>query len=209
MDNNQNEAIDNSQKIILDNNQKVGIVLLALGALCIIYAVYLFTDPTPNVYIPDVVEKILTEEEVRGIAEELLLRSLEIYENPKSNFRGEEEKDEYILVHDYDEVVDKIFTEKGKTEFETVKINDKAFVDKRADGIYILATLPEEQHYSKWQLATSKYRLSKKANRLVVNFGKTELDDETNPIIFSMSVDMRIALVNDVWLIESFNFNDL
>ena len=189
--------------------EKIGMIIMVIAALCIVVAIYLFTSPNKEPYIPPVVEKKLTNEEISGIVNETLLKVFDIYENPKSHFAGEEEENNQILVHDYETVVDNIFSANGKKELEKVKFDGKNFVEKKDDGIYIIANIPDDKKYSEWQVNTKDYYMNGGYISLFVIFGKNTMLENGEMSIVSKTIEMKIVKSEDAWLVDSLNYNKL
>jgi len=189
--------------------EKLGMTIMVIAALCIIAAVYIFTSPNKEPYIPPAIEKKLTNEEISGIVNELMLKVFAIYEDPKSNFSGEEEDNNQILVYDYETVVNSIFSENGKKELEKVKFDGKNYVEKKDDGIYIMANIPENKKYSEWQINTKDYYMNGGNISLFIIFGKNTMLENGEMSITSKTVELKIIKSEDAWLVDSLNYNKL
>ena len=189
--------------------EKLAKIMLVVAALCITTSLYIFTSPNKERYVPPVIEPKLTEEEARGVVKDVINSVFEIYENPKSHFMGEEEQDNQIFVHDYSEVINNVFSKNGKKELEQVKFDDVNFVDKKEDGIYILANIPEDKKYSEWQLTTKDYYIAESYVTLIATFGKSTMLENGGMSIKSMTIEMKIVKSKDKWLVDSFNYNNL
>lgn len=192
-----------------EKNEKIGMILLVMSALCIVSSVYLFTDPNKEPYIPPAVEKRMTNEEADGIANEIITNIFAVYETPNTVFSSKAKVEDHILIRDYDEVIDKLFSINGKKELEQVKFNGKSFVEKKEDGTYILTNIPEEKIYSTWQLTTRNYYITKNSIELEVVLGKSIMKEDNTMSILSMTIDMKLVNVNNKWLVDSFNYNNL
>ena len=117
------------------------------------------------------------------------------------------EHPDYYEVTNYDEVVKKIFTEKGIKELEETKFDDKEFVIKEDDRVFILKEIPEGNRYKGNNLSIGTTKILKESVNSEITITTYKLNDD---MLTYYVIVKNLALVkqNDVWLVDSFNYTN-
>lgn len=209
---------------------KKHIVLIILGgALLMIGIILSFNKKNEIIYYYDEVE--LSQEEASSLILEKTRNIVDIYENKDNTFKLVEEKkeepqepqdtpegeevpkddtpSEYVKASDYEEVVNKLFTEKGIKELEGIKFGDKSFVNKQEDGsIYLLRTIPSDNSYLNCSISIKDILVNLDEIKATVTFSKNTIDKKDNLTYFVYEKSIDLIKKDDNWLVNSFVYTN-
>lgn len=190
--------------------KKYALLIIVGGLFLMIGVILSFNKKKDVIYYVD--EDNMTEEEVTSLIMEKTKTIVELYENSKNTFKLSEEQDEeseYLVITNYDEVVDKLYTEKGKTELENIKFNNKNFITKNEDKVYVLKTLPESNLYSDCSISISNVNYNKDEIKAVVSFTKNNVDNNDVLTYYVYEKNIELILKDNKWLINTFIYSNI
>ena len=207
---------------------KKHIILIILGgALLMIGIILSFNRKSNVIYYFDEVE--LSQEEANSLILEKTRSIVDIYENKEKTFKIVEDKkeeaeqetlegeetpkeetlNEYIKAIDYNEVVKKLFTEKGIKELEETRFNEKNFVDKKEDGsIYLLNTIPSDNSYLNCSITIKDIIVNLDEIKATVTFSKDLIDKDDNLTYYVYEKKIELIKKDDVWLVDTFIYTN-
>ena len=206
---------------------KKHIVLIILGgALLMIGIILSFNKKNNIIYYFDEVE--LSQEEASELILEKVRNIIDVYENKETTFKLVEEKkeepqevpegeeipqddtpSEYVKVSNYDDVLKKLFTEKGITEIEELKFNEKLFVDKKEDGsIYLLRTIPTENSYLNCSISIKDIVITLDEIKAIVTFSRNTIDQNDNLTYYVYEKNIDLIKKDDNWLVNTFVYTN-
>ena len=119
----------------------------------------------------------------------------------------EAEHPDYYEVTNYDEVVKKIFTEKGIKELEGTKFDDKDFVIKEDNKVFILKEIPEENRYKGNNVSIGTTKILKESVTSEVTITTYKLNDDMLTY-YVIVKNLSLVKQNDTWLVDSFNYTN-
>lgn len=187
-------------------------LLIIIGGLFLIAGVVLSFNKKKNViYIYD--DASLSQDEAYSLIIEKTKQIIDIYENQNSTFEIVEEPNEdnteikeYLKVNNYEEIIKKIFNDNGIEELETIKFNDKKFIEKKEDGIYILSTIPKDNLYSNTSISVSNIVITLDNIKATVSFTRDEVDKDDILTYYIFEKGIELVKNDDKWLVKSFNY---
>ena len=206
------EPVNNEDKAdaIKKKKQKQMIILIAI--IVIIFAVgFVLKNKKKDVAPPQEEQStILSKEEGEALSKDIVYKLIEVFEQQDKVFKvtqeETDEKEEYITVTDYDNVVKTIFTEKGLKEFEKTTFNKKTFVKKEEDGtVKLLKEIPEDNQYIDANVSITKIDIKEKEISVTLNITKYNMkDDILNYYVFVK--ELKLIKNEEDWLVDSFNY---
>ncbi len=178
-------------------NSGLGIILIiVLIGLCGYFVWMYFTGSKTE----DKKEEIIGEEEALNLVEEKYILAFKTYKLQNVYELGEKTAingDEYYEVTNYNEEMKKIFTDKGKEEFEDYHAGT---VIEKDDKIYIKATFIDNEIVSdeNYQQTTfTKEEIKKDEINFIAKANYKDREDEH---------DFVLKKKNNQWLVEKFYF---
>lgn len=154
----------------------------------------------------------LTQEEAYSIILEKTRAIVDMYENPRDKFMLDREIDEesdYLNVLNYDAIVYNMYTEKGIKELEKIKFENKSFVKKENDEVYILKMIPDDNKYSNCAISISNISVNVDEIKATVTFSRNEIDQ--NDVLTYHVYEKNIELIkkDNKWLINTFIYSNV
>ena len=196
-------------------------LLIALGGFLLIAGIILSMNKkggTTYYY-----EKELTTDEATALILEKVKNVVDVYENPKTIFNvvnnkskepndeeemPQEDTNEYLNISNYDEVIDNLYTEKGKKELESIKFKEKLFVDKKDDSVSILSSIPKSNSYLSSSITISDVKVNSEEIKATVTFSRDELKSDDVLTYYVYEKNMVLIKNEDKWLIDTFIYTN-
>ena len=186
-------------------------LLMIIGGLFLIIGVIIFSNKKKEtVYYVE--EDSMKEEEIVSLITEKVKTIIEIYENQGNTFKinkDQDESSEYLEVLNYNDVIDKLYTEEGKKELEKIKFNNKLFVNKDEEKTYILKALPENNLYSNCSISVSNATYNKGIVKGVVSLTKNVLGNNEVLTYYVYEKNIELIKKDDKWLIKTFIYSNV
>ena len=126
-------------------------------------------------------------------------------ETPEEENKEKDILDEYVKVSNYDDVVNSLFTENGKTELESIKFKDKAFVLKKDDGTYILSKIPSDNSYLNSSIFVDDVKITDDQVKALVSFSSDKVDSERIDY-YIYEKDIILVKKDDKWFVDTFMY---
>lgn len=186
-------------------NIKKHTLFIIIGGLFLISGMILYKGKgsSPIYYV----DNKMTKEEAKSLIIEKTKNIMDIYENIDNTFsvsKNNSEEHEYIEVSNYDEVVDSIYTEKGKEELETIKFDNKQFVDKKEDGVYLLK-IPSKNSYLKSTITLDNISIKDDIVKANVSFTSDVVNSDAITY-YIYEKDITLIKKDDKWFVETFMY---
>ena len=186
-------------------------LLMIIGGLFLIIGVIIFSNKKKEtVYYVE--EDSMKEEEIVSLITEKVKTIIEVYENQGNTFKinkDQDESSEYLEVLNYNDVIDKLYTEEGKKELEKIKFNNKLFVNKDEETTYILKALPENNLYSNCSISVSNATYNKGIVKGVVSLTKNVLGNNEVLTYYVYEKNIELIKKDDKWLIKTFIYSNV
>jgi len=184
-------------------------LLIIIGGLFLMIGVALsLTNKNDVIYYVD--EENMTKEEISSLIIEKSKAIIDIFENQKESFEidNEQEENEYLEVSNYDLVIDALYTENGKKELEKTKFNNKLFINKNEDKVYILKSIPNNNLYSNCSILISNIDYNKDVIKATVSFTKSDIDSDNELTYHVYEKNIELIKKEDKWLVNNFIYTN-
>lgn len=194
----------------MENNKSNGfgiVLILVLIALCGYFVWMYFNsdnkkeDSSVNKTNSETKEDTLSEDEALLQIEEKYILALNLYKI-KDKFVLSSEKttidtDEYYEITDYDQVMNEVFNDKGKKQFEDYY---KDYIKKNENKIYVkVEVIDTEINYDDSYKETTFEKESIEKDKITYNAKAVYDEDEDEK-------EFVIVKKNDKWLVDKFHF---
>ena len=136
----------------------------------------------------------------------------------KKDTKKEEKKEEEVkeenttnalAINNYEEIVTKLFTEKGIKQLEDMKFNDVNYIVKDGEKVYFLNdVIGKDNKFSADVYVYGKPVITENKIRCRISFNRATIDtnDDTNYELFIK--ELVIVKKDDNWLIDSFDYSN-
>ncbi len=114
-----------------------------------------------------------------------------------------------LAVNNYNEIVTKLFTEKGIKQLEDMKFNDVNYIVKDGEKVYFLNdVIGKDNKFSADVYVYGKPVITENKIRCRISFNRATIDtnDDTNYELFIK--ELVIVKKDDNWLIDSFDYSN-
>ena len=186
---------------------KKGTLIIFLGILFFCSGIYLYSnkkEPVQNIQNVN-----LNREQAVSVMKSLILDTISIYENPSNYFNVEIiEGDNLVKVLDYDDKVDRVFTKDGKKELENMMFDNKKFVTKNDDGVFVLNSIPLDNKIINSTISFNKVVIKSNEISSEVTFSNDTLNNDGNVLYKIITKDIVISKIDDSWYINSFVYSN-
>ena len=200
-------------------------LLIAIGGFLLVLGLILTMNKKKEVIY--YYETDLTIEEATSLVLEKTKTIMDVYEKQGTVFNLEEEREttnndeeqntddsqtkteqnkEYLLVTNFDEVIDELYTEDGKKEVENTKFNGKQFITKKDDKIYMLNKIPDYNSYSNCSISISDVSVTRDTVKAKVSFSKDKLESNDVLTYYVYEKDVELIKKDDKWLVNAFYY---
>ena len=193
-------------------------LLIIIGGIFLIGGIILYNGKKDQIIYYTIYE--MSKEEAKALVVDKTKLIMDIYENVNETFKVEENKkieetpeteekentsEEYVKVSNYDDVVNSLFTEKGKEELEGIKFNDKLFVSKKDDVTYILSKIPSNNSYLTSSIFVDNITITDDKVKATVSFTSDKVDnDSINYYVYEK--DIILVKIDDKWFVDTFMY---
>ncbi len=197
-------------------NMKKHTLLIIVGGILLLTGFLLYNNHKPQtIYYYD---SKLTQDEAKALIIDKTKTIMDLYEKVDDSFKiekkeisDEEQKEDpnlYVKVSNYDNVIDEIYSEKGKIELESIKFNQKSFIEKKEDGIYILSKIPNDNSYLDSSIVVDNIRIKEDEIKALVSFESDKIDKDN--ITYNIyEKDITLVKIDDKWLVDTFIYSNV
>lgn len=212
-------------------------LLIIVGGISLILGIVLFNNKKqePIYYY----ENNISVEEATSLVYEKAKSIIDVYENPTSTFKikkteESEEPLEYLEVSNYDEVIDNLYTEKGKEELEGIKFNNRLFIKKQEKAtekatpveetaeqeteekedvlieydVFVLASIPESNSFINRTISITDVSVNGDTVKAKVVFSSDELDKDDVLTYYVYEKNIELIRKDNKWLVNSFIYSN-
>ena len=177
----------------------IGIVLFSIG-----YMLYTGKESKITNTNSDIV---LTKDEAVNIMGQLINEVIKIYENPTEVFDISETEDTNILkINNYDDVISKVFSDKGIIQLEKTILNEKNFITKSDNDIFMLKL--NLNKYINSKINVDQITITKNSISGEFTFYSYDLDSNNNVNYYVITKNISAIKVDSSWLIDNFEYNN-
>ena len=191
-------------------NEFIGRIVMILAAITLMAGVYMYISPEEGevvYYVPP--EKAPIEAEASAIIKERVENILGMYFDPTQVFNVTNTNEETITVNNYDKVVKSLFSANGINELEKVIFDDKSFVTKDGNKVEILKAIPEDRTYNESKITMKNYRLLPTQISATVTLTNSYMEENGIPNAIHTLIFVKLIKEDGIWLIDTFNYNEL
>ena len=153
-------------------------------------------------------DELLSQDEAIALTNDKTLKVMDLYENQSKVFNIEETEEEDSLYHiakNYDEIVKSLFSENGIKQLENSKFEDKEFVKKEEDKVYILKEIPEDNRYKTSNISISIMNIKKDSITSEVTLTSYKLKDDV-VTYYVIVKNVNLVKKDNEWLINDFSY---
>jgi len=184
---------------------KKSYLFIIFGGLLIFFGGYLIINSGKDVNT-GISVKLLSKEEATTIISEKVNYLIKVYEKSSEVFNVEsvEENGKKInKINNYDEIVSKLFTNKGLEQFENTVFGENKFVTKKENDVFFLSNVPSDNSYLDSRIILNKINVKENVVTADVSFYNSKLDgnDLTYYIIIK---ELVLVKEKDSWLVDDF-----
>ena len=186
-------------------------LLIIIGSLFLLVGVVLFINNKKGT-ISYYNESSMSEEEVSSLIIEKIKSVIDIFESPKEKFMLDKEIDEnsdYLMILNYDAIVYNLYTEKGIEELEKIKFDNKSFVKKDGEDVYVLKSIPDNNRYRDFSITINNINYNKDTITAVVAFTKNSLDSNNVVTYYVYEKNIELVKMDNKWLINTFIYSNV
>ena len=190
--------------------KKHTLLIIIGGLFLIIGIIYSFGKKKENITYQE--NTNLTQEEASSLVLEKTREIIDLYENPKETFmldREINEESDYLNVLNYDTIVYNMYTEKGIKEIEKTMFDNKSFVKKEEDEVFILKALPDNNKYSNCSISISDIFVNTNNIKAVVSFTRNEIDQNNALTYYVYEKNIELIKKDNKWLINTFIYSNV
>lgn len=178
-------------------------LILIVGIFFLLFGL-VFALLTPNKKVGKESTKDITEEEAKSIIREKIEDIINLHENPNKIFETEEVENEfYLLAKDYNEVINKKFTDKYKNMILKTEINKKKLVLIEEDKHLVLKPISD----IKYVIGSANIKINFLNNEKIegeIDFSDYKLNDKDELEYLIYKKNIVLIKLNNVWLIDEF-----
>jgi len=130
-------------------------------------------------------------------------------EEPIVEEEPKEETTNALAVNNYEEIITKLFTEKGIKQLENMKFNDVKYIVKDGDKVYFMDdVVGKDNKFASDIYVYGKPLITENKIKCKISFNRVTIDtnDETNYELFIK--ELVIVKKDDNWLIDSFDYSN-
>lgn len=195
--------------------KKLGLFFLVIG-ICFIYLGYQMAPSNNNAERPvkNMVVSV-SEDEAKAKLIDFAKNSIRLVEDKKVMFElGEDttlenDKNEREKIINYETIVNELFTENGRKEFESLSFNKTPYIVKQENDYYVLKEIGEKELFLDKSISFQNLIIEKQTIRAKITFSKVEMNEEKVPTASFYTTTIRLKLIDNVWKLDSFNYNAL
>ena len=211
------------KKIKLTNST----VLILAGGLFLLIGSIMYVTQGNNNSVVVVKNSVLSQDEANALIIDTTKNIINIYENPTVAFKTEEVKrpktveddseeieeepneyEDYYLVLNYDEVVNAMFTENGIKELEQTTFEDKKFIVKENDKVYILKEIPLENRYTDSNITINVTKIQNESIASELTLTSYKLDNDDMLTYYAIVKSLSLIKKDNTWLVDGFYYNN-
>lgn len=189
---------------------KKSYILIIVGVLLLVGGVGLYISGMEE---PPVIQESLTlsVDEAKNLISEKVNYLIKVYENSSQVFDVtviDENENKINKINNYSDVIDTIFTENGKNEFESITFREKKFVSKDDNGVYFLSSLPIDNSYLNSSIVLAEVDIKENKISGIVTFTDSVVGDDDALNYYIIYKNITLVKENDTWLVESFLYSN-
>jgi len=189
---------------------KKSYIFIIVGVLLLVGGISLYVGTMEK---PPVVQDnlLLSMDEAKNLISEKVNHLIKVYENTSQVFDVtviDENDSKVNKINNYSEVIDTIFTENGKKEFENITFGKKKFVSKDDNGVYFLSSIPLDNSYLNSSIVLTEIDIKEDKISGIVTFTDSVVGDDDALNYYIIYKNITLVKVNDAWLIESFLYSN-
>jgi len=189
---------------------KKSYIFIIVGVLLLVGGISLYVGTMEK---PPVVQDnlLLSMDEAKNLISEKVNHLIKVYENTSQVFDVtviDENDSKVNKINNYSEVIDTIFTENGKKEFENITFGKKKFVSKDDNGVYFLSSIPLDNSYLNSSIVLTEIDIKEDKISGIVTFTDSVVGDDDALNYYVIYKNITLVKVNDAWLIESFLYSN-
>ena len=168
-------------------------------------AVSLIADKVRNI-----INLYENEEKVFNISTQTKTDNLETNDGESSQNNENKSQDEYVLVNNYKEVVDSIYTENGIAELETINFKGNKFVKKNEDNneVLLLKNIPTDNLYSDCGISVNTVIIKEDSIEANVVLSTNKVDKDNYLTYYVYEKKIKLIKKDDKWLVETFIYSN-
>ena len=190
--------------------KKYTLLIIIGGLFLMIGIIYSFGKKKENIIYQE--KTNLTQEEASSLILEKTRTIIDLYEKPKEAFMLDKEQDsesEYLNILNYDAIVYNMYTEKGIKELENIKFNNKPFIKKEEDEVFVLKTIPDNNIYSNCSISISNISIINDEIKATVSLTRNEIDQNNVLTYHVFEKNIELIKKDNKWLINSFIYSNV
>lgn len=190
--------------------KKKALICILAGILLIATGYILYSSKTGNINVTNSNSE-LTRDEAVSIMNNIIKDVIKVYENPSEIFDTVlEEVDGKSLykINNYSDVVDKLFTEKGRKQLENTVFSTGEFFTKNEETIYFMKDIPIDNQYSTSKITIDNVSIKEDKLSCEVTLSNYVVDSEDVISYYVIVKSLTIIKVEDNWLIDEFKYNN-
>lgn len=190
--------------------KKKALICILAGILLIATGYILYSSKTGNINVTNSNSE-LTRDEAVSIMNNVIKDVIKVYENPSEIFDTVlEEVDGKSLykINNYSDVVDKLFTEKGRKQLENTVFSTGEFFTKNEEIIYFMKDIPIDNQYSTSKITIDNVSIKEDKLSCEVTLSNYVVDSEDVISYYVIVKSLTIIKVEDNWLIDEFKYNN-